>query len=602
MTYREQDLVRQLARALLGEMKSEGKAPFHIYRRKTTKRRNGKPLFKYYVNFLDPETGEYRSAVSSGQTAHGAAKVWATEQLAKGSMVRVTVGDFARGFFDPDSAFMRYRSQRGRNMSWNHQRHNATYLRRYILPFFKDRQLSSLTHLDVERFQSWLLEQSRRGESKETLSPATVNHGVQSLRHVVKWAIHQRLIREDPFLGVESLRATPRAREPFTPAEIGRLFSLGVDAWPDPLALLMRMVAARCGLRKGELQALRRKSITPVSLPNGSIGAMLTVDASWERSGRLKTTKSGVVRGVPLPPFLYPKLRAALDASPWTGLDAFVFHSGDDPARPMSHKKIDQDFLRAVRALGIDEAERKRRFLTFHAYRHFANTYCLDIGLPVHLIRQIIGHRSERMTEHYTHPTGELTDVMQALNRPFGSERAAPPALAAPAEPGNQSAESPSVGKQAFAALAGAFAYGWTQAGGAIEAARQRAAQRKVEGDNVLTGLRPLPAWARVLEEYSVAADKPLLLTAPGRVEGQAWTLVWYGAIGQIHDLWKGHLKDTDFPNLSDLVSRLYRERNGNSGSLEYQPISYKSVRHNKEIALPPAVKAMLRRNGFPPS
>jgi integrase len=334
----------------------------------------------------------------------------------------LTVRQFSEGLFDDNSEYLLHRTQRGREMSWNHRRHCATYLRTYILPYFDNTPLVDLRALEIEDFQTWLLKQPHHGNGSAPLSPSSCNKIVQALRLVIKWAIRQRVLEHDPFVGVESLATQPKRRGIFTMEEVKRMFSLGPEAWPDPAARLLNMLAAACGLRKGELQAIRRKCVQPVELPDRKQAAVLLIDASWERSGRLKTPKSGRSRLVPVPPTVYGDMLEILAASPWKKPEHFLFYSAD-PKKPMSHHKIDDDFARALRATGISEEERRRRNLSFHSWRHWSNSFLVNKGLPPLRVQQLIGHTSLKMTANYLHPGQDFSDVLAITGELFSEGR-----------------------------------------------------------------------------------------------------------------------------------------------------------------------------------
>ncbi|OQY39991.1 MAG: hypothetical protein B6226_00760 [Candidatus Cloacimonetes bacterium 4572_65] len=61
------------------------------------------------------------------------------------------------------------------------------------------------------------------------------------------------------------------------------------------------------------------------------------------------------------------------------------------------------NYKAALVKIGITEDERKSRGLTFHSYRHLANTRLRESGVSDAVIREIIGHKSEAMTENYSH-------------------------------------------------------------------------------------------------------------------------------------------------------------------------------------------------------
>lgn len=395
--------------------------PYTIYRRKTRKTKGGRPVYRYYFQLWDPELKRYSSGKSTGQTNRAAAETWIAAHLTEAAPSLATPEAFATRLFDEGSEYLTWREQRGRAMSWNHRTHCATYLKSYILPYFGKARLSELSALGIEGFQSWLLKQPIRGNGG-TLSPATANHVTQALRLVTKWAIRQRILTHDPFVGVESLATQPKRRGIFTMGEVQTIFNLGSEGWPDPAAKVLNMLAACCGLRKGELQAIRRKCVQPIQLPDGRHTAVILIDRSWERSGRLKTPKNKHFRLAPVPPAVYTGLLEVLEASPWKDPDHFVFYSADRN-KPMSHHKIDKDFHGALDEAGIKEEERRRRNLSFHSWRHWCNSFLVNKGLPVLRAQQLIGHTSLKMTTNYLHPGQDFSDVLAVQGELFDEKR-----------------------------------------------------------------------------------------------------------------------------------------------------------------------------------
>ena len=100
-----------------------------------------------------------------------------------------------------------------------------------------------------------------------------------------------------------------------------------------------------------------------------------------------------------------------IERSPWKAPDGFLFYSVD-PDKPISHHKIDQDFARALTAAGIVLEERRERTLSFHSWRHFANSWLINKGLPPLRVQSLIGHTSLKMTENYLHAGEDFSDVL----------------------------------------------------------------------------------------------------------------------------------------------------------------------------------------------
>jgi integrase len=69
-------------------------------------------------------------------------------------------------------------------------------------------------------------------------------------------------------------------------------------------------------------------------------------------------------------------------------------------------------FKGALEKIGIGKAERERRGLTVHGWRHFLNTTLRMANVADSKVRKVTGHRSLKMTEHYTHfDSREFTEV-----------------------------------------------------------------------------------------------------------------------------------------------------------------------------------------------
>ena len=72
---------------------------------------------------------------------------------------------------------------------------------------------------------------------------------------------------------------------------------------------------------------------------------------------------------------------------------------------------------KALINIGISEEERKQRGINVHAWRHFCNTKMLDGGVPLKKVQAVTRHKSERMTDNYTHFNPlEFTEVVTIQN------------------------------------------------------------------------------------------------------------------------------------------------------------------------------------------
>jgi integrase len=98
----------------------------------------------------------------------------------------------------------------------------------------------------------------------------------------------------------------------------------------------------------------------------------------------------------------------------------YIF-SLDGGATPVTRRHIYNGLRKALNNIGVSDDDIAERGLNIHAWRHFCNTELQKAGLTVQKVQAVTGHKSERMTEHYTHfdplDFGEVPKIQAALLR-----------------------------------------------------------------------------------------------------------------------------------------------------------------------------------------
>jgi integrase len=108
----------------------------------------------------------------------------------------------------------------------------------------------------------------------------------------------------------------------------------------------------------------------------------------------------------------------------------FIF-SLDGGVTPVTRMHLFKGLKKALNNIGINNTEIGERGLNIHAWRHFCNTELQKGGLTIQKVQAVTGHKSEKMTERYTHfdllDFGEVPKIQAALleKKPIKPEAAA---------------------------------------------------------------------------------------------------------------------------------------------------------------------------------
>jgi integrase len=272
-----------------------------------------------------------------------------------------------------------------------------------ILPRWRDTKLRDITHADVQRWISGLSVNGSVRKEGKGLSASRVIQAHQTMSAVLKYAIRTDRVAKNVATGVELPRKTSAERRFLTHQELLNLAEAidraAVDTFP-PFGL-MALIMGYCGLRFGEVTALRERDVKDHTL---------TVRASVVRVGNgyvESDTKTHRTRWVPVPEFIWAKLGKVRDQDP----DTLLF-PGRGRGGFMTNAQYRRAFDPAAKEIGVPG-------LTPHELRHTCASLAISAGANVLAVQRLLGHETAAMTLGlYSHLfSDDLTKVAESLNK-----------------------------------------------------------------------------------------------------------------------------------------------------------------------------------------
>ena len=267
--------------------------------------------------------------------------------------------------------FLRWsKQQHKKNTHELHRRNCDTLLR-----FFGGKWLDQITPGMVEEFKAARLREERRNaHDGSTLSPATVNRALTTLKLIFNHALRCGFPARNPTLGVR-----------FLDEGGGRM---RVITWDEERAYL-----------RHASQPL--KDISQIILETGmrpeEVFRMETANISFERRtifnpyGKTKAAK----RTIPMTEAVYEILRRRVNGNS----RRFVFCSPRRPDQPIGSVRKAHDA--AVRRAGIADHFR------LYDLRHTYGTRAAEAGVDLATLAALMGHTKIQMTMRYLHPADQ---------------------------------------------------------------------------------------------------------------------------------------------------------------------------------------------------
>ena len=276
---------------------------------------------------------------------------------------------------------------------------NELWTRKYLIPYFGKYKLSEINVDMINSF--WQVLKDKHG-----LAPKSINNIRSVFIIMMKEAVSRGLIERNPVEMTIARTVDKKKKELLTDDECARLFDIEriKDLWNDRIVYYVySFVAGLTGLRAGELLALTINEVYPNKI---------IVKRSYNESYGMSTTKTSEERVVPITAEIYRYLYAAWQSHPNDEND-FIFSF--DGKKPMNEGRARAAFYKAMEKIGISEAERKRRGITFHSWRHKFTTDCVRSNMHPEKIMALTGHHSMEMLSRYTDLNAEQ-DIASQIN------------------------------------------------------------------------------------------------------------------------------------------------------------------------------------------
>jgi integrase len=266
-------------------------------------------------------------------------------------------------------------------------------IRKNIIPALGNVPLSKLTGEAISNHYTKALASGRR-DGTGGLAPATVKYQHVILKKALRQAVGRGLLARNPMDSVDPPHVEKPTVRTIDLDQAGQI----LEAARRTRLFIPALLALTCGLRRGEITALRWASI---DLDN----ATLTVIESTEQTvngTRLKRPKSGRGRVIDLPKMAVTELskhRARQEVElekigERLTPDTFVYCREDgEPIQPRSLTHVWEIFV----------ADRKPR-VRFHDLRHAHASHLLASGVHPKVAQERLGHSSVAITmDIYSH-------------------------------------------------------------------------------------------------------------------------------------------------------------------------------------------------------
>jgi integrase len=266
--------------------------------------------------------------------------------------------------------------------------------RKNIAPLLGSVVLTKLKPAAISDAYSKALTDGRR-DGTGGLSAQTVTHMHRILKQALGQAVKWELLNRNPADAVDPPRT---ARNPMNTYDLDQTAEL-IEAMRPTRMLIPTLLAVLCGMRRGEVAALRWKN---VDLSTGQLAVIESAEQVGSKV-RYKTPKSGKGRTLAMSASLVEELRAhrlrqaeeLLKVGVRLSDETFVVAQAG--GRPLQPETLTTDWLRRLADTSLPR-------IRFHDLRHAHATHMLTAGVHPKVASERLGHSKIAITlDLYSH-------------------------------------------------------------------------------------------------------------------------------------------------------------------------------------------------------
>ena len=308
----------------------------------------------------------------------------------------ISFAEFSRGWWNPKTCkYLEWRQVQN-PLAPSTIDHYKTNLELHINPYFGNMKITSIS---ADHIQNWVMELSRKGYNN-----SSINIQIATLKAMFKEAARLKLIASNPAEKIKKLTANNKEVQILNLEEVQKLLSRDWGViWDSYEVFVFNKLAACTGMRLSEIIGLRCENVRPDHIH---------VCVQFSAQYGLRPLKTKDSRNVPITDHLYNEL---LSLVKFDGQE-FIFHDPEFNC-PISRNRVYKETATAFDRIGIGEAERKKRRIVLHHWRHFLNTALLMANVNTLKVQKVTGHKSLSMTRHYAHfDSRDFTEVLDVQN------------------------------------------------------------------------------------------------------------------------------------------------------------------------------------------